>query len=464
MKKFLLFVAFASAQVMSYSQALGYEDLAILFSQNDHNGSARFVAMGGAFGALGGDVTALSVNPAGISVFNGSHASIAFQSRNTDYMTRYYGNSIITQQDYFNLSSAGAVFTFEDTYSKEWTNFAIGINYRVLADFDNTFVASGNSGVATFDSFPLDTNTNPILYDIGENQRFFNTYDGEVSELNLTFGGTFQDKLHIGAGLNFYDINFAQFATLTEQNTDGNGNTLNATFYQENFTTGTGFSISMGMIYKASKNLRLGLSYQSPSWFTEIIEDTNIANNDGFFGITEISVSEDPQNFYQNFTGGFTPRQALSYTLRTPSQITASAALIFGKSGLISIDYVSRNFQGLNLTSGNADFSNENLFFDNNLRRTNTVNLGTEWRINRLSFRGGYRYQESPDANAINSDNLQSYSAGIGYNFGLMKINLAYSNSTRTGLYNFYPQFPPVEAAELDIDNQIVTIGFSINL
>ena len=464
MKKLILFVAIATTTLTSYSQALGYEDLAILFSQNDGNGSARFVAMGSAFGALGGDATALSINPAGVSVFNGSHVSAAFQSRTTDYLTNYYGNSTLTEQEHFNLSSAGAIFTFTDTHNSDWSKMALGVNYRIVTDFDNTFVASGNSGVATFDSFPFDNNATPFVYDVGQNQQFVNTYRGEVSELNLTFGGTFQDKLHIGAGLNFYDVNFTQFATLTEDNSDGNGNTLNARFFQDNFTSGAGFSLSAGFIYKANKNLRLGASYQSPTWHTEIIEDTNIANNDGYFGVTEISVSEDPQNFYQNFTGGFTPRQALSYSLRTPSKLTASAAIIFGKVGLISFDYVSRNFQGLNLTSNNADFSNENIFFDNNLRRTNSFNVGSEWRFNRLSLRGGYRYQESPDANALDSDNLQTYSAGVGYNFGNVKFNLAYANSTRTGLYNFYPQFPQVDPADLDIDNTIITLGIAVSL
>lgn len=456
-------MAFAAATLTSYSQALGYEDLAILFSQDDQNGSARFVAMGGAFGALGGDVTSLSINPAGVSVFNGSHASVAFQSRSSEFLASYYGNSITTEQEYFDLTSAGAAFTF-DTYSDDWSNFAIGVNYRILTDFDNTFVASGNSGVATFQDFPFDINATPIIYDIGENQQFVNTYRGELSELNISFGGTFQDKLNVGVGLNFYDLNFAQFATLTEQNSDGNGNTLNASFFQDNFTTGAGFSLSAGFIYKANKNLRLGVSYQTPTWLTEIIEDTNITNNDGFFGETLITVSEDPQNVYENFTGGFAPRNALNYDLRQPSKLTASAAIIFGKAGLISFDYTSRNFQGLNINSAYDDFSNENMFFDNNLRRTNAFNVGTEWRFSRLSLRGGYSYQESPDANALDSDNLQRYSAGLGYNFGTVKFNLAYTTSTRTGLYNFYPQFPAVQAADLDIDNTIVTVGVSVSL
>ena len=106
----------------------------------------------------------------------------------------------------------------------------------------------------------------------------------------------------------------------------------------------------------------------------------------------------------------------------------------------------------------------ENLFFDNQLRRTNSFNAGTEWRINKLSFRGGYRYEQSPDANAINSDNLQSYSLGLGYNFGTVKFDLAYTTNNRTGLYNFYPQYSQVDAAQLDINNTIITAGFSINL
>lgn len=464
MKKIILFVAMAAVSFTSYSQALGYEDLAILFSQNDYNGSARFVAMGGAFGALGGDATSLAINPAGVAVFNTSQASVAFQSRTSNFRSNYYNSFFETQQDYLDLTSAGAVFTIDNTGSNDWSNFALGVNYRMLVDFENSFAAEGNSGISTFDSFPFDNNATPIVYDQGLNQRFFNQYNGSISELNLTFGGTFQDKLHVGAGLNFYDLTFNQFATLRELNSDSNGNTLDAEFYQENFTDGSGVNLSVGFIYKATQNFRLGLSYQTPTWFTEVIEDTNIANNDGYFGFTQIIVSEDPTNIYENFTGGFAPRQSLSYSLRNPSKFTASAAYIFGKSGLISFDYTSQDFQGLNLSARNVDYSSENQFFRSSLRRASTLNVGTEWRFDKLSLRGGYRYQQSPDANALDSDNIQAYSAGIGYNFGNLKVNLAYLNSNRTAIYNFYPQFPQVDPAELDIDNTIVTVGVSLNL
>jgi hypothetical protein len=153
MKKIIFFVTFAAMGYTSYSQSLGYEDLSTMFSRNDRNGSARFVAMGGAFGAVGGDVTAMTINPAGISIFNDSNASIAFQSRSTDYLTTYYGNSTTTQQDFFKVSNAGVVFTFNNYTSDEWSKLAMGINFRVLADFEDTFIARGTSSFASFDNF-----------------------------------------------------------------------------------------------------------------------------------------------------------------------------------------------------------------------------------------------------------------------------------------------------------------------
>ncbi len=461
MKKIISFVVFAALTTASYSQSLDYQNIATMFSRNDGNGSARFVSMGGAFGAVGGDVSSMIINPAGISVFNGNNAAIAFQIRNTNTATSYYGNSLTTQEDYFNISSAGAVFNFENNIDTDWSKFTFGVNFRISTDFENRFIAKGNSGFSSFDSFPLDENENPTVYNISESQEFSNFYNGELSELNFVFSGVYLEKLHIGAGLNFYDINFSQQIVLNENNNDGNENTLSAKFYQENFTNGVGFSMSAGFIYKPTNTIRIGLSYQSPSWFTELIENTNIINNDGFFGDTEIEVSNNDV-IYDNTFGGNLPIQELLYKLKTPAKITASTAIIFGKKGLISLDYSSKNYKGLYLSGDN--FSEENLFFDNQLRRANAIHIGTEWRINQLSLRGGYQYEESPYSNSILSDNQESYSLGMGYNFGSVKLNLAYRKNNKNEQYNFYPQYNQVDPAQLDIDNTVVTIGLSVNI
>lgn len=448
--------------ILSKSQSMGYEDLSLIFSRDDGNGSVRFVSMGGAYGALGGNVTAMTVNPAGISVFRQSNASVTFQSRSTNYLANYYGNSTATRQDVVKISNAGSVFYFEDVTSDEWSRFALGFNYRILADFNTIFSAKGNSGFASFNQYPLDNGEVPIRYEFAEEQNFLNDYRGELTELSFSLSGVLEGKVHLGAGLNFYNLTFSQQVILTEDNNDGNGNSLRARFYQENFTTGAGFSISAGVIYKPFDAFRFGLSYQSPSWFNEITENTNITNNDGFMGDTQIEVSTDDRGVYDNTVGFNLPAQGLLYRLRTPSKVTSSAAIVFGKFGLISFDYLTRNYRSLNLSGD--DFSRENQFFATKLRKTNSINSGTEWRIGRLSIRAGYRYEQSPNADLSKSDDLQSYSFGFGYNFDSLRFNFGYTTSNRTGLYDFYPQYNQIEPTQLEIDTTRITIGFSFRL
>lgn len=460
MKNFLTLAAMLAVVITSYSQSLGYQDLALLFSQDDANGTARFTSMSGAFGALGGDISVMNINPAGLAVYNNSSFSGSFNSRSTDITATYYGNSRKNQDQFLNLSQVGAVLVFDSAYKSDWSKFAIGFNYRVTKDFTNSFDARGNSGIATFRDYPLDENTPTIDYNVAEEQRFFNNYTGEINEINVAFSSVHKNKLYVGAALNFYDLNFSQFSELVEFNRDEDGNTLDANLYQENFTTGGGVSLNAGFIYKANKNFRFGLSYQTPTLFTELLEESNIIDNDGFMGDAEIAVSNE-NIVYDNTSGGNFPSQRFIYRLKTPSKLTASAALIFGKNGLLSIDYINKKHQNIELS--NSDFSNENDFFQNELRNTHSFNIGSEWRFERVSIRGGYKFEQSPDKLALDSDNLKGYSLGGGYNFGNFKIDFAYSDNNRTVPYNFYQGFN-VDSANLLIDNRFFTTTVTINL
>ena len=460
MQKKLIIAIFFAATITSYSQSLGYQDLGVLFSQNDEIGSARFTGMSGAFGALGGDFSSININPAGISIFNNSAFSGTINLRNSAVKANYYENSITTKDQFLNLSHAGAVLVFENIYSSEWDKFAIGFNYRVTKDFSDNFLARGNSGEATFDNFPLDDNDPIINYIVADEQSFYNNYEGEISEINAGISGVYQKKIYLGLSFNFYNLNFSQQSQLTEFNNDGNGNELAANLYQENYTTGTGISINTGFIYKAHSNFRLGMAYQTPTWFTEIIESTNIANNDGYFGDTEITVSND-NIIYDNTSGGFFPNQELLYRLKTPSKLTTSAAFIFGKNGLLSIDYIIKNYQNIKLSNDN--FAQENQFFQNQLRNTHSYNIGTEWRFNKFSIRGGYKFEQNPYKLALETNNLRGHSLGAGYNFGSFKLDFSYNNSNQNSSYNFYPGYD-VNPAELKIDNRTFTTTITLNL
>ena len=461
MKQLFIIATLFVATSMSYSQSLDYQDLALIFSQDDVNGSARFTGMSGAFGAVGGDISSISINPAGIAMYNNSAFSGTFNSRETDITSTYYGNPLTTQDQFFNISHAGAVLVFDNTFNSEWSKFALGFNYRITKDFNDSFLSQGNSGVATFTNFPLDDSTSPINYNVADEQFFNTVYNGEISELNIAFSAVHLNNLYIGASFNTYDLNFSQRSTLTEFNNDGDGNVLDANFYQENITTGNGFSLNAGFIYKLHPSFRVGLSYQTPTWFTDIIEITNITNNDGYFGDTEITVSND-NSIYNNTAGNFFPSQELMYKLKTPSKLTASAAFIIGRKGLISIDYINKSYQNIKLSNDN--FVSENQFFQNDLKNTHSVNVGSEWRMDRFSIRGGYRFEQSPNKNTMNSDDLKGYSFGGGYNFGVTKIDISYSDNNRTGSYNFYPQFNNVNPTNLKQDNKTITATLTFSL
>ena len=461
MKQLFIIATLFVVTSMSYSQSLDYQDLALIFSQDDVNGSARFTGMSGAFGAVGGDISSISINPAGLALYNNSAFSGTFNSRETDITSTYYGNSLTTQDQFFNISHAGAVLVFDNTFNSEWSKFALGFNYRITKDFNDSFLSLGNSGVATFTNFPLDDSTSPINYNVADEQFFNTVYNGEISELNIAFSAVHLNKLYIGASFNTYDLNFSQRSTLTEFNNDGDGNVLDANFYQENITTGNGFSLNAGFIYKLDPSFRVGLSYQTPTWFTDIIEITNITNNDGYFGDTEITVSND-NSIYNNTAGNFFPSQELIYKLKTPSKLTASAAFIIGRKGLISIDYINKSYQNIKLSNDN--FVSENQFFQNDLKNTHSVNVGSEWRMDRFSIRGGYRFEQSPNKNTMNSDDLKGYSFGGGYNFGVTKIDISYSDNNRTGSYNFYPQFNNVNPTNLKQDNKTITATLTFSL
>ena len=119
MKRILIFAIVIASTHTAFSQSLGYNDLGILFSKDDNYGTARFEAMSGAFGALGGDVSSLGINPAGASVAKKSVFSATLSNRNTEYSSMYYGNTTNIQDNYLDISQAGGILSFDTAYNSE---------------------------------------------------------------------------------------------------------------------------------------------------------------------------------------------------------------------------------------------------------------------------------------------------------------------------------------------------------
>lgn len=428
------------------AQTLSYGDLGVLLSNENINGTARFNALSGAFGALGGDVSAIDINPAGAAVFRSSEFTASMSFRDDVVNTSYYGTTTNNEYDFNNFSQAGAVFVFNSPNNSEWKNVVLGFNYSRTNDFENNWLAQGNSNNPTWTGDETDNDSFPYTKSTG--QAFGNYTNGEHKRYTFSIASQYKDHMYFGASINSYNVDFYQQTMLEEFNHDGNGNKLDASLIQELATYGDGISFTIGAIGKINDNFRLGLSYQSPIWYT----------------LYEDFIEEDSEIIYSN-TGTKLPYYSginnYSYDIRTPSKVTGSMAYIFNKSGLISLDYNYKNYSNIKF-KGN-DFHTENNNIKNDLNSTSGIRIGSEWRFNRLSIRGGYHTEQSPYKTAISSDNISGFSLGAGLNFKGLKFDLAYQKDTNTAAYNFYPDYN-VNSAELDIESSKITATLTLKL
>lgn len=482
---------------------------ALRYSQNEIQGSARFRAMSGAFGALGGDMSAVSANPAGSAVFNQSHISFSLSNSSIDNDTKYFGNLISTSESTFDINQGGAVFVFANNNSSSpWRKFTLGIAYDKTNDFDNNWRARGintnddgqfsNSISSYFYDYadglrldeisalpgePLQDAYSEIgsFYGFGHQQAFLgfesfildpddidddaNTdYFSNVNSGNFTHDYTYaatgyngkiafnlaaqyEDNLYLGVNLNSHFINYDRSTLLLEDN--ANGGTIEYIDFENNLsTTGSGFSFQLGGILKLSNEFRIGFTYDSPTWYT--IEEETTQYIDTNLAPSDISQISNVINIYPQ------------YKLQTPGKITGSLAYVFGQQGLLSFDYSVKDY-GKTKFKPTVDYTDLNSDMSTVLTQAATYRLGGEYKLNQFSFRGGYRFEESPYENGVTIGDLNGYSLGLGYNFGNTKLDLTFDQSNRTNetpLYNI----GLIDTATIDRTNSNVTLSLSFNI
>jgi len=505
MKKLL--ILFIGVLPMSILNAQDISD-ALRYSTGDVQGTARFRAMSGAFGALGGDLSALSINPAGSAIFNRSHASLSISNLNNDTRTNYFGTLNSDSNSSFDLNQAGAVFVFNNTNTESpWGRFTLGLSYEQTQNFDDDFFASGTNS-RSIDSYFLgyaqglrldeisafdDESITDAYGDIGAvfgfaNQQGFLGYESYILEpedndddantvytSNMAPGDFYQEysyaatgyngkfgvnaaiqydeNIFLGLNLNSHFINYERSTYLYESNSNV-GSLVNEVGFENNLSTiGSGFSFQLGTIAKVNESLRVGFSYDSPVWYTISEETTQY-----LYTILDdpdiVNPPKDPQivNIFPD------------YKLQTPSKITGSAALVLGKQGLISFDYSRKDFSKTKFKpETDSHFSAQNMIINNTLKAANSYKIGGELRFDQLSLRGGYRFEESPYQDTTFYGDLTGYSLGLGYNFGGTTLDLAYQNSERDMNYQLY-NVGLTDSAKLNTDNSLVTLTLNLRL
>lgn len=136
MKKSILLCAAVLTGSAAYAQSAID---AYRLSQPDLKGTARYMSMAGAFGALGGDLSTLSHNPAGIGVFRNSDVGFTLDldlQRADSHSPGGYSTSI--DQTKFLLNNIGFVWTLK-LNSASCPNINVGFTYNKSASFNRHY-------------------------------------------------------------------------------------------------------------------------------------------------------------------------------------------------------------------------------------------------------------------------------------------------------------------------------------
>lgn len=502
MKKiFFAFIAMFSMAV----EAQNITD-AVRYSTTDLNGTARYRAMSGAFGALGGDLSSLNVNPAGSAVFLSSVASLTLNLQTTENEVGYMNGLTTNSNSNLDLGQAGAAFVFyNNDEGANWTKFALAFNFNKDADFEDDYNAAGvnpNNSIGDYffnyaDGVPLDLlvpvqgetpselysylgetegfgaqqaflGYEVFLFDAVDPDDFGNTeYISRVSEgpfeqdyfyaatglngrFSFNFATEYKDFLYLGVNLNSHFLNYERVITFRERN-NSPANAVNRIYFEDHLNTlGNGFSFQLGGIAKIGNGLRAGLAFQSPTWYNISEETTQYIETDGINGLAEFNPGII--NIYPE------------YTLQTPSEYTGSLAYLFGNKGLISFDYTYKDYSTAKFKpKDDPEFDFQNDLMETQLQGASIFRVGAEYRLSAFSLRGGYRHEGSPYEDIAVMGNLSGYSLGLGYDFGNVSLDFAYDTATQdrnpqlfaTGL---------TDRAYIDksISNYMLTLTFGI--
>ncbi len=439
----------------SLAQAQTVEDV-LRYSVNNLTGSARYKAMGGAFGALGGDLSALNSNPAGSAVFNNSQFAITGYYTHVRNDATYNGTLNSTREDNVDINQLGAVFVIDYGNTRGLRKLSFAVNYEESRNFDDDFLAFGqtDTGLDTYflgfaQGVPLSALQRQLNFieddylDIGAIQGFGDQQaflgleggfispaepgdpnntayvsnadyqevrqaisifsQGETGKLILNTGLQFGKGFYLGGSINGHWINREQTTLITEsgyaQDSPLNGSGI---FDNRIGVEGTGVSAQVGFIARVAEVLRLGASIQSPTYYW-ITENTSQRVNSNL---------ADPDIQFINFDiANVFPE----YRMRAPGQATISGALVFGKVALVSADLIYRDYSTAQLGSANdAFFAGENQFIQDNLATAWEYRLGNEFRIGDvLSLRTGYRLAEGAFTGS-DEGQLEEFSGGIG--------------------------------------------------
>ena len=461
MKKIII-ISIISCALMNTVPAQTAND-AMLFSRYYAGGTARSVGMSGAFGALGGDLSALSTNPAGVAVYRSSEFTFTpgLVFSNTD--ATHIGNpgAFNDSQTRFIFNNIGYVYTKNLYNEKGLRTINFGISYNRLSDFNSSaFIKTSSANSSMLDEFVYYANG----YDIGrprktsefddfyeglawdmyavdydkDNDEFFSDYTpqgygqplyrsmstkGGIGEYDFSLGLNFNHKLFFGATLGLQDIYYKEYF-FHEENPDFEFMRY-FNFSDEYSVSGFGLNFKTGIIYRPIQMLRLGAAVHTPThiWMKPYhltgmgVRWNNPPVDDGSEP-SYLETESDPSERYR---------------ISTPWRYNLSVASVIGNFGMVDVDVEIADYSNCKIFPS-SDYDIENEDIADILKTAVNVKGGAEFRLGPVYLRGGVAFYGNPYVkNQFDSDirntlkGTMSYSGGIGFRARSFYMDMAYS-------------------------------------
>jgi hypothetical protein len=417
------------------------------YMDTELNGTARFVGMGGAMGALGGDISTTGTNPAGIGIYRSNDAMLSFDFTGVGTKTQLNGTQTDKDGIFSSFDNIGFVLAIKqgDVTPLRFVNF--GFNYSRKKSLDKNLLVNGklngnisqtdqmaamSNGIIKFGDHPYEDNNIGWLSVMGWNtwltfvdQTITTTVPNENPYLDAERNQIVDDKgnpLYIQTvlfggfgtnpmteysarergGVNDFDFNLAfnlhdRFyigATLGFSDVDYSRNSIyressdEGRYSLENWfdTKGLGVNFKVGTIVRVTDHFRIGAAIHVPTLY-------RLTDYHGARLISDIKGETHEEDTYKQAAEVKT-----EYSLATPWKFNASLGYTIGKNVALGAEYEYQDRSAAKLKyDDGVHMSHENQMIKNGLKSVHTFRLGAEFRVApRLSLRAGYNYITSP--------------------------------------------------------------------
>ncbi|MCB9262223.1 MAG: hypothetical protein H6607_07595 [Flavobacteriales bacterium] len=492
MKKLIFSILLAASCQVIWAQ--GDID-ALRYSQNELGSTARSMGTGGAFGALGADLSSTQINPAGLAVYRNNNFTLGAGMLNAKSKTTYLDK---TKKDFdFSMQVPGIGFVFYNgKYENRqpaktgWINTNVAISMNRTNNFSGIINYSGlNTNNSMLDYFAerangltiddLSASSNELQYGYNDLETMFwdaylidsvgnRTYaaaidnldrdltqknilstKGSMNDINFSLASNYENKLYIGGGVTLTTVRYKEENRFTEIDESTNYNNWSSwSLEQDLLTKGIGFSANLGLIFRANDNVRFGASLKTPTLYNlkdEYSDKLNVEFDNGSYGT------------YKSSDGYY------NYKLISPMISTLSAAYLFGKNGFVSADAEIVDYSTMRLRPTINAFEIANETISEKYDKAVNLRIGGEYVYKMLRFRGGFANYASPLASGSDRNLARTYvTTGIGIkdkNWGLDVALVQKFQKQTIQPYTLNSGIVPVATSNLGNNTIVVTLS-----